>query len=124
MAYEEENGILNILSTNSNKIYCFETTIYNNDEIVLSLMDLDERNIKYEKNFSYEEILNEFSILPQDVKDELINLMYFQVFISGLAKNKKIEINKSGDNLRIEFQDIAKAPKGAEYNVSILLNKI
>ena len=87
-------------------------------------MDLDERNIKYEKNFSYEEILNEFSILPQDVKDELINLMYFQVFISGLAKNKKIEINKSGDNLRIEFQDIAKAPKGAEYNVSILLNKI
>ena len=87
-------------------------------------MDLDERNIKYEKNFSFEEILNEFSILPQDVKDELINLMYFQVFISGLAKNKKIEINKSGDNLRIEFQDIAKAPKGAEYNVSILLNKI
>ena len=84
-------------------------------------MDLDERNIKYEKNFSFEEILNEFSILPQDVKDELINLMYFQVFISGLAKNKKIEINKSGDNLRIEFQDIAKAPKGAEYNVSILL---
>ena len=87
-------------------------------------MDLDERNIKYEKNFSYEEILNEFSILPQNVKDELINLMYFQVFISGLAKNKKIEINRSGDNLRIEFQDIAKAPKGAEYNVSILLNKI
>ena len=87
-------------------------------------MDLHERNIKYEKNFSFEEILNEFSILPQDVKDELINLMYFQVFISGLAKNKKIEINKSGDNLRIEFQDIAKAPKGAEYNVSILLNKI
>ena len=58
------------------------------------------------------------------MKDELINLMYFQVFISGLAKDKKIEINKSGDNLRIEFHDIAKAPKGAEYNVSILLNKI
>ena len=87
-------------------------------------MDLEERNIKYEKNYSYEEILNEFSVLPQNVKDELINLMYFQVFISGLAKEKKIEINKSGENLRIEFQNIAKAPKGAEYNVSILLNRI
>ena len=50
--------------------------------------------------------------------------MYFQVFISGLAKSKKIEINKSGDNLKIEFLDIASAPKGAEYNVSILLNRI
>ena len=50
--------------------------------------------------------------------------MYFQVFISGLAKDKKIEINKSGDNLRIEFHDIAIAPKGAKYNVSTLLNRI
>ena len=87
-------------------------------------MDLEERNKKYEKNYSYEEILNEFSVLPQNIKDELINLMYFQVFISGLAKSKKIEINKSGDNLKIEFLDIASAPKGAEYNVSILLNRI
>ena len=87
-------------------------------------MDLEERNVKYEKNYSYEEILNEFSVLPQKIKDELISLMYFQVFISGLAKGKKIEINKSGDNLRIEFLDIATAPKGAEYNVSILLNRI
>ena len=50
--------------------------------------------------------------------------MYYQVFIAGLAKNKKIEINKSGDSLRLELYDIAKAPKGAEYNVSILLEKV
>ena len=50
--------------------------------------------------------------------------MYFQVFLAGLAKNKKLEINKSGDSLRVEFHDIAKAPKGAEYSVSILFEKI
>ena len=50
--------------------------------------------------------------------------MYYQVFIAGLAKNKQIEINKSGNNLRIELKDIAKAPKGAEYNVSILLEEL
>ena len=50
--------------------------------------------------------------------------MYFQVFIAGLAKNNKIEINRSGDNLRLELYDIAKAPKGAVYNVSILIEKV
>ena len=50
--------------------------------------------------------------------------MYFQVFIAGLAKDNKIEINRSGENLRLELYDIAKAPKGAVYNVSILLEKI
>ena len=63
----------------------------------------------------------EFCVLPTTVKKELINLMYYQVFIAGLAKNKKIEINKSVNNLRNELKDIAKAPKGREYNVSILL---
>ena len=99
-------------------------SLYNNEQLVLSLLDLDDRNIKYKKSYTYNEILKEFSVLPQSVKDDLINLMYFQVFLAGLAKNKKLEINKSGDSLRVEFHDIAKAPKGAEYSVSILFEKI
>ena len=87
-------------------------------------MDLEDREKKYEKSYTFEEIQKEFCVLPNEVKDELINLMYYQVFIAGLAKNKQIEINKSGNNLRIELKDIAKAPKGAEYNVSILLEMV
>ena len=49
--------------------------------------------------------------------------MSFQVFIAGLAKSKKIEINRSGDSLRVEFLNIAKAPIGAEYRVSILFER-
>ena len=112
------------LSTNSKQLYCFEITIYNNDQLILSLLDLENRENKYEKKYTYEEIVEEFSVLPKKVKDDLINLMYFQVFIAGLAKNNKIEINRSGDNLRLELYDIAKAPKGAVYNVSILIEKV
>ena len=50
--------------------------------------------------------------------------MHFQVFIAGLAKNKKILVNKSKNDISIELKDIAPAPKGAEYNVSILLEEL
>ena len=50
--------------------------------------------------------------------------MHFQVFIAGLAKNKKIVINKIKNSINIDLRDIAKAPKGAEYNVSILLEEL
>ena len=90
----------------------------------MSLFDLNNIDLKYEKSYSYEDILKEFSVLPQSYKDDLIDIMHFQVFIACLAKNKKIEIYRSGDSLRMEFHDIAKAPKGAEYNVSILLDKL
>ena len=112
------------LSTNSDKLYCFEMTLYNNEQLVLSLLDLDDRDKKYKKSYTYNEILKEFSVLPQSVKDDLMNLMYFQVFLVGLAKNKKIEINKSGEFLRVEFNDIAKAPHGAQYNVSVIFEKV
>ena len=89
----------------------------------MSLSDLEDKENKYEKCYKYEEIRKEFSVLPETVKNELVDLMNFQVFIAGLAKNKKVEINKSGDSLLVEFQNIAKAPVGAEYSVSILLEK-
>ena len=62
--------------------------------------------------------------MPKNVQYDLIDLMHFQVFIAGLAKNKKIEINKNKNTTCIELKDIAKAPKGAEYNVSILLEEL
>ena len=50
--------------------------------------------------------------------------MNYQVFIAGLTKNNKIEINKSRDYLSVELKNIAKVQIGAEYNVSILFEKL
>ena len=64
-------------------------------------------------------------MLPQSYKDNLCTLIDYQVFISGLVKNNKLELYLLKYNmLKLEFTDIAKAPKGAIYNVTILVPKV
>ena len=111
------------LSSNPNILYIFEIIIYNNDKLIICLSDLEDKE-KYERSYTFEELKKEFSVLPKTVKYDLIDLMHFQVFIAGLAKNKKIKINKNKNEVSIELKDIAPAPKGAEYNVSILLEEL
>lgn len=50
--------------------------------------------------------------------------MHFQAFITGSIGYDKIIINKRGDLFYIEFQDIPETPKGIEYNLAILLEKV
>ena len=47
------------------------------------------------------------------------------MFISGLVNNNKVELFLAKYNrLRLEFKDIAKAPKGAMYNATIMVPKV
>ena len=62
--------------------------------------------------------------MPKSIKDELHTLIDYQVFISGLANKNKIELFLAKFNrMKIEFIDIAKAPKGAIYNATIMIPK-
>ena len=63
--------------------------------------------------------------MPQSYKDNLCTLIDYQVFISGLVNNNKLELFLAKYNrLRLEFNDIAKAPKGAVYNATIMVPKV
>ena len=71
-----------------------------------------------------EEIKKVFQVLPQSVKGELNNLIDYQVFISTLANKNKIELYLAKFNrMKVELIDIAKAPKGAIYNATMMIPK-
>ena len=91
----------------------------------MTLTNINDKNIIYEIEFNFDEIVKAFQVLPQKYKDEMCTLIDYQVFISGLVNNNKLKLFLSKNNrLRLEFEDIAKAPKGAMYNVTIFVPRI
>ena len=87
-------------------------------------MNIEEPDIRYEIQYNLEEIKKVFQVLPKSVKDELNNLIDYQVFISSLANKNKIELYLAKFNrMKVEFIDIAKAPKGAIYNATMMIPK-
>ena len=60
----------------------------------------------------------------ESYKELLSTLIDYQVFISGLVNNNKLELFLAKYNrLKLEFKDIAETPKGAIYNVTIMVPK-
>ena len=115
------------LSINSvpDDIYNFETYIYDDKKLLILLTNVKNQNIKYLSEYNYDEISKAFQVLPKSNKDELTTLISYQVFISGLVNNNKIELFFAKNNrIKLELKDIAKAPKGAMYNVTLFLSKI
>ena len=107
------------------EIYTFETQIYEDNIFIMTLTNINDKNIVYEIEFNFDEIAKAFQVLPQKYKDEMSTLIDYQVFISGLVNNNKLQLFFSKNNrLRLEFEDIAKAPKGAMYNVTIFVPRI
>ena len=87
-------------------------------------MNIEDPDIRYEIQYNLEEIKKVFQVLPQSVKGELNNLIDYQVFISTLANKNKIELYLAKFNrMKVEFVDIAKAPKGAIYNATMIIPK-
>ena len=87
-------------------------------------MNIEDPDISYEIQYNLEEIKKVFQVLPQSVKGELNNLIDYQVFISTLANKNKIELYLAKFNrMKVEFVDIAKAPKGAIYNATMMIPK-
>ena len=87
-------------------------------------MNIEDPDIRYEIQYNLEEIKKVFQVLPQSVKGELNNLIDYQVFISTLANKNKIELYLAKFNrMKVEFVDIAKAPKGAIYNATMMIPK-
>ena len=112
------------LTTLPEEVYSFETHVYGNEVIVIILTNIDEPEIRYEIEYNLDEIKKVFQVLPKSVKDELHTLIDYQVFISGLVNKNKIELFLAKFNrMKIEFIDIAKAPKGAMYNTTIMVSK-
>ena len=86
---------------------------------------MDYPEIIYEIGYNLEGIKKVFQVLPKYVKDELHTLIDYQVFISTLANKNKIELFFAKFNrIKVEFIDIAKAPKGALYNATIMVPKL
>ncbi len=107
------------------EIYTFETQIYEDNIFIITLTNINDKNIIYEIEFNFDEISKAFQVLPQKYKDEMNTLIDYQVFISGLVNNNKLQLFLSKNNrLRLEFEDIAKAPRGAMYNVTIFVPRI
>ena len=112
------------LTTLPEEVYSFETHVYENEVIVIILINLDYPEIRYEIEYNLAEIKKVFQVLPKSVKDELNNLIDYQVFISSLANKNKIELYLAKFNrMKVEFIDIAKAPKGAIYNATMMIPK-
>ena len=112
------------LTTLPEEVYSFETHVYENEVIVIILINLDDPEIRYEIEYNLKEIKKVFQVLPKSVKDELNNLIDYQVFISSLANKNKIELYLAKFNrMKVEFIDIAKAPKGAIYNATMMIPK-
>lgn len=102
----------------------FESTIIDDEVMEVCLRDLKDRVTVFQKDFDYNEILYLFGVLPQAIKSDLNNLVDYQVFMCGIINRKKVEVHYSGNSaIRLELLDVAPAPKGAEYNVSIILPK-
>ena len=112
------------ITTFPEEVYTFETHIYEDEVIAIILTNVSDPEIKYEIEYNFEEIEKIFQILPKSVKDEFHTLIDYQVFISGLANKNKVELFLAKYNrLKVEFIDIAKAPKGAMYNATIFVPK-
>jgi hypothetical protein len=102
-----------------------KTQIYNDDIFVISLTNLNDEENHYEIVYNYDDLAKTFQVLPKSYKDNLCTLIDYQVFISGLVNNNKLELFLAKYNrLKLEFRDIAKAPKGAMYNVTIYVSKV
>ena len=102
-----------------------KTQIYNDDIFVISLTNLNDEENHYEIVYNYDDLAKTFQALPKSYKDNLCTLIDYQVFISGLVNNNKLELFLAKYNrLKLEFRDIAKAPKGAMYNVTIYVSKV
>lgn len=102
--------------------YRFQITNINDEKLVISLLDLKDRETLYECEYDFNDIVKLFNVLPYDVKADLINIINYQVFICNLVNKKKVEVYQSRNNaIRLEFTDIAPAPEGAAYNVSLHL---
>ena len=114
------------ITTLPEEVYSFETHVYEDDQIiVIILTNLDYPEIIYEIEYNLEGIKKVFQVLPKYVKDELHTLIDYQVFISTLANKNKIELYLAKFNrIKVEFNDIAKAPKGAIYNATIMVPKL
>ena len=114
------------ITTLPEEVYSFETHVYEDDQvIVIILTNLDDPNLIYEIEYNLEGIKKVFQVLPKKVKDELHTLIDYQVFISTLANKNKIELFFAKFNrIKVEFIDIAKAPKGALYNATIMVPKL
>ena len=107
------------------EVYSFETHVYDDEVLVIILTNLDYPELQYEIEYNLEGIKKVFQVLPKAVKDELHTLIDYQVFICSLANKNKIELFLAKFNrIRIEFIDIAKAPKGAIYNATIMVPKL
>ena len=112
------------ITTLPEEVYTFETHIYEDEFIAIILTNVSDPEIKYEVEYNLEEISKIFKVLPKPYKDELHNLIDYQVFISGLANQNKIELYLAKFNrIKVELIDIAKAPKGAIYNATIMVPK-
>ena len=131
--YENDNGDgvrksrqWNIpITTLPEEVYTFETHVYDDEALVIILTNLDYPELKYEIEYNLEGIKKVFQVLPRAVKDELHTLIDYQVFICSLANKNKIELFLAKFNrIRVEFIDIAKAPKGAIYNATIMVPKL
>ena len=106
-------------------MYSFETRIYNDDTFAINLINLKDEEKQYEIIYNFDDLAKTFRVLPQSYKDNLCTLIDYQVFISGLVNQNKLEIFLAKYNrLKLEFKDIAKAPKGAMYNVTIMVPKV
>ena len=102
-------------------MYSFETHVYEDEVIVIILINLDDPEIRYEIAYNLDEIKKVFQVLPKSVKDELDNLIDYQVFISSLANKNKIELYLAKYNrMKMEFIYIAKSPKGDIYNAMMI----
>ena len=107
------------------EVYSFETHVYDDEVLVIILTNLDYPELQYEIEYNLEGIKKVFQVLPKAVKDELHTLIDYQVFICSLANKNKIELFLAKFNrIRVEFIDIAKAPKGAIYNATIMVPKL
>ena len=114
------------ITTLPEEVYSFETHVYEDAQvIVIILTNLDYPEIIYEIEYNLEGIKKVFQVLPKYVKEELHTLIDYQVFISTLANKNKIELFLAKFNrIKVEFNDIAKAPKGAIYNATIMVPKL
>ena len=112
------------LFNTSNQIYRFEMFTYDDELFVLILKDIKNSDIKYQKIYKFQDLYNEFSVLPKSVKDEFNNLSDLLVFIACAVNKKKVALYNKNNYIRMDFDDIAEAPKGAIYSVSIDVPKL
>ena len=93
--------------------------------MAINLINIKDEEKQYEIIYNFDDLAKTFRVLPQSYKDNLCTLIDYQVFISGLVNQNKLEIFLAKYNrLKLEFKDIAKAPKGAMYNVNIMAPKV